>query len=136
MELTTRRYLDRTRCCNAPVAIEIDDDTPTEIDPAYPVLSHADRRLAKRGRIEDPRPAWLAEHGPVIWKGEDHRDGHEVAHALVLCPKCSAINRLITSDGVRGQVNESPCSHSCERAASVNCSCSCGGANHGRLHTI
>jgi hypothetical protein len=51
-------------------------------------------------------------------------------YARLTCPQCS---RYVTGERLFATINADPCHGRCMGATGPSCSCSCGGANHGRL---
>ncbi len=50
------------------------------------------------------------------------------------CPKCNF--RLCKPAEVVGKHSHKPCDERCMDAKNATCTCSCGGANHGKAHLI
>jgi hypothetical protein len=46
------------------------------------------------------------------------------------CPTCQS--RLVKHGEVKGKLANKPCDERCMEAATLVCTCSCGGANHGK----
>lgn len=54
----------------------------------------------------------------------------EVSQRRILCPECQT-TATDTRQRVRGSYGHNACEAICEKATSANCSCQCGGVNHG-----
>lgn len=59
--------------------------------------------------------------------GDDRAPGR---YARLTCPECG---KTVTGERLHATINADPCHGACMGAAGPSCSCSCAGANHGRV---